>query len=332
MENPMSKKPVRVAVTGAAGQIGYALLFRIASGEMLGKDQPVILQLLEIPDEKAQKALKGVMMELEDCAFPLLAGMEAHSDARAAFKDTDYALLVGARPRGPGMERKDLLSANAQIFTAQGRALNESASRNVKVLVVGNPANTNAYIAMKSAPDLPAKNFTAMLRLDHNRALSQIAAKTGKPVSSIEKLCVWGNHSPTMYADYRFATIEGQSVKDMINDEDWNRNVFLPTVGKRGAAIIEARGLSSAASAANAAIDHMRDWALGTNGKWVTMGIPSQGWYGIPREVMFGFPVTCANGEYTVVEGLPIDEFSQQCLNKTLAELEEERQGVAHLI
>ncbi|MFN3611822.1 malate dehydrogenase [Tepidimonas sp.] len=328
----MSKKPVRVAVTGAAGQIGYALLFRIASGEMLGKDQPVILQLLEIPDEKAQKALKGVMMELEDCAFPLLAGMEAHSDPMGAFKDTDYALLVGARPRGPGMERKDLLAANAQIFTVQGKALNAVASRNVKVLVVGNPANTNAYIAMKSAPDLPAKNFTAMLRLDHNRAASQIAAKTGKPVSSIEKLCVWGNHSPTMYADYRFATIEGQSVKAMINDEDWNRNVFLPTVGKRGAAIIEARGLSSAASAANAAIDHMRDWALGTNGKWVTMGIPSQGWYGIPQDVMFGFPVTCANGEYTVVEGLPIDDFSQQCLNKTLAELEEERQGVAHLI
>ncbi|MDW8336567.1 MAG: malate dehydrogenase [Tepidimonas sp.] len=328
----MSKKPVRVAVTGAAGQIGYALLFRIASGEMLGKDQPVILQLLEIPDEKAQKALKGVMMELEDCAFPLLAGMEAHSDPKSAFRDTDYALLVGARPRGPGMERKDLLSANAQIFTAQGRALNEVASRNVKVLVVGNPANTNAYIAMKSAPDLPAKNFTAMLRLDHNRALSQIAAKTGKPVASIEKLCVWGNHSPTMYADYRFATIEGQSVKAMINDEDWNRNVFLPTVGKRGAAIIEARGLSSAASAANAAIDHMRDWALGTNGKWVTMGVPSQGWYGIPQDVMFGFPVTCANGEYTVVEGLPIDEFSQQCLNKTLAELEEERAAVAHLL
>ncbi|MDM7456006.1 MAG: malate dehydrogenase [Tepidimonas sp.] len=328
----MSKKPVRVAVTGAAGQIGYALLFRIASGEMLGKDQPVILQLLEIPDEKAQKALKGVMMELEDCAFPLLAGMEAHSDPMGAFKDTDYALLVGARPRGPGMERKDLLAANAQIFTVQGKALNAVASRNVKVLVVGNPANTNAYIAMKSAPDLPAKNFTAMLRLDHNRAASQIAAKTGKPVASIEKLCVWGNHSPTMYADYRFATIEGQSVKAMINDEDWNRNVFLPTVGKRGAAIIEARGLSSAASAANAAIDHMRDWALGTNGKWVTMGIPSQGWYGIPKDVVFGFPVTCANGEYTVVEGLPIDEFSQQCLNKTLAELEEERQGVAHLI
>jgi len=328
----MSKKPVRVAVTGAAGQIGYALLFRIASGEMLGKDQPVILQLLEIPDEKAQKALKGVMMELEDCAFPLLAGMEAHADAKQAFKDTDYALLVGARPRGPGMERADLLAANAQIFTAQGRALNESASRNVKVLVVGNPANTNAYIAMKSAPDLPRRNFTAMLRLDHNRALSQIAAKTGKPVAAIEKLCVWGNHSPTMYADYRFATIEGRSVKDMINDPVWNETVFLPTVGKRGAAIIEARGLSSAASAANAAIDHMRDWALGTHGKWVTMGIPSDGQYGIPKDVMFGFPVTCANGDYQVVEGLPIDEFSRKCLDKTLAELLSEQDGVKHLL
>src|SRR4051812_38154643 len=229
----MSKKPVRVAVTGAAGQIGYALLFRIASGEMLGKDQPVILQLLEIPDEKAQKALKGVMMELDDCAFPLLVGLEAHSDPMTAFKDTDYALLVGARPRGPGMERADLLAANAQIFTVQGKALNAVASRNVRVLVVGNPANTNAYIAMKSAPDLPAKNFTAMLRLDHNRAASQIASKTGKPVGSIEKLAVWGNHSPTMYADYRNATIDGQSVKALINDEDWNRNTFLPTVGKR---------------------------------------------------------------------------------------------------
>ena len=243
----MAKAPMRVAVTGAAGQIGYALLFRIAAGEMLGKDQPVILQLLEIPDEKAQKALKGVMMEIEDCAFPLLAGMEAHADPMTAFKDVDVALLVGARPRGPGMERKDLLSANAQIFTAQGKALNAVASRNVKVLVVGNPANTNAYIAMKSAPDLPRENFTAMLRLDHNRALSQIAAKTGKPVSSIEKLFVWGNHSPTMYADYRYATIDGQSVKDMINDPVWNNDVFLPTVGKRGAAFIEARGLSSAA-------------------------------------------------------------------------------------
>ena len=326
------KNPVRVAVTGAAGQIGYALLFRIASGEMLGKDQPVILQLLEIPDEKAQNALRGVMMELQDCAFPLLAGMEAHSDPMTAFKDTDYALLVGARPRGPGMERADLLAANAQIFTAQGKALNAVANRNVKVLVVGNPANTNAYIAMKSAPDLPAKNFTAMLRLDHNRAASQIAAKIGCAVGDIEKLAVWGNHSPTMYADYRFATIGSQSVKDMIHDEDWNRNTFLPTVGKRGAAIIEARGLSSAASAANAAIDHMRDWALGTNGKWVTMGIASQGWYGIPNEVMFGFPVICQNGEYKVVEGLPIDEFSQQCINKTLAELEGEKDAVQHLL
>src|SRR5213593_631447 len=328
----MSKTPVRVAVTGAAGQIGYGLLFRIASGEMLGKDQPVILQLLEVPVEGPQKALKGVIMELDDCAFPLLAGIEAHSDPMTAFKDTDYALLVGARPRGPGMERKDLLAANAQIFTAQGKALNAVASRNVRVLVVGNPANTNAYIAMKSAPDLPRKNFTAMLRLDHNRALSQIAAKTGKPVSSIEKLAVWGNHSPTMYADYRFATIAGQSVKSMINDDAWNRDVFLPTVGKRGAAIIEARGLSSAASAANAAIDHMRDWILGTNGKWTTMGIPSDGSYGIPEGTMFGFPVTCDNGEYKLVEGLPIDEFSQERINKTLAELQGEQDGVKHLL
>ena len=328
----MSKKPVRVAVTGAAGQIGYALLFRIASGEMLGKDQPVILQLLEIPDEKAQKALKGVMMELEDCAFPLLAGMEAHGDPMTGFKDTDYALLVGARPRGPGMERADLLAANAQIFTAQGKALNAVASRDVKVLVVGNPANTNAYIAMKSAPDLKRENFTAMLRLDHNRAASQIAAKTGKPVASIRRLAVWGNHSPTMYADYRFATIDGASVKDMINDQVWNKDVFLPTVGKRGAAIIEARGLSSAASAANAAIDHMRDWALGTNGEWVTMGVPSNGEYGIPKDVMFGFPVTTEGGQYKIVEGLPIDEFSQACIDKTLAELTGEQDGVKHLL
>jgi len=328
----MSKTPVRVAVTGAAGQIGYALLFRIASGEMLGKDQPVILQLLEIPDEKAQKALQGVIMELEDCAFPLLAGIVATGDPMVAFKDADYALLVGARPRGPGMERSDLLAANAQIFTAQGKALDKVASRNVKVLVVGNPANTNAYIAMKSAPSLPRKNFTAMLRLDHNRAASQIAAKLGCAVGDIEKLCVWGNHSPTMYADYRFATVGGKSVKDAINDQVWNADVFLPTVGKRGAAIIEARGLSSAASAANAAIDHMRDWALGTNGKWVTMGIPSDGQYGIPKDIMFGFPVTTSNGEYTLVEGLPIDEFSRKCIDKTLAELQGEKDGVQHLL
>ena len=328
----MSKTPVRVAVTGAAGQIGYALLFRIASGEMLGKDQPVILQLLEIPDEKAQKALKGVMMELDDCAFPLLAGMEAHGDPMTAFKDTDYALLVGSMPRKAGMERSELLSINGKIFIGQGKALNAVASRNVKVLVVGNPANTNAYIAMKSAPDLPRKNFTAMLRLDHNRALSQVAAKTGKRVADIEKLCVWGNHSPTMYADYRFATVGGASVKDMIDDQAWNKDVFLPTVGKRGAAIIEARGLSSAASAANAAIDHMRDWALGSNGKWVTMGIPSNGDYGIPKDVMFGFPVTTAGGEYKIVEGLPIDAFSQERINVTLKELQDERAGVDPLL
>ncbi|HEY2558387.1 MAG TPA: malate dehydrogenase [Caldimonas sp.] len=328
----MMKSPVRVAVTGAAGQIGYALLFRIASGEMLGKDQPVVLQMLEIADEKAQKALKGVMMELEDCAFPLLAGMTSHADPNSAFKDADYALLVGARPRGPGMERKDLLSANAQIFTAQGKALSAVASRKVKVLVVGNPANTNAWIAMKSAPELPRGNFTAMLRLDHNRAASQLAAKIGKPVAAIEKVAVWGNHSPTMYADYRFATIDGKQVKDMIGDDAWNRDVFLPTVGKRGAAIIEARGLSSAASAANAAIDHVRDWVLGTNGRWVTMGIPSDGHYGIPKDTMFGFPVTTSGGEYKVVEGLPIDAFSQGRIDATLNELREEQDGVKHLV
>jgi malate dehydrogenase len=328
----MTKKPVRVAVTGAAGQIGYALLFRIASGEMLGKDQPVILQLLEVPVEGPQKALKGVMMELEDCAFPLLAGMEAHGDPMTAFKDTDYALLVGSMPRKAGMERAELLNINGQIFTGQGKALDAKASRNVKVLVVGNPANTNAYIAMKSAPSLPRENFTAMLRLDHNRALSQIAAKTGKPVASIRQLAVWGNHSPTMYADYRFATIDGKSVKEMINDQVWNKDVFLPTVGKRGAAIIEARGLSSAASAANAAIDHMRDWALGTNGGWVTMGVPSNGEYGIPKDVMFGYPVTCEGGKYTIVPNLPIDEFSKACIDKTLAELLAEQDGVKHLL
>ena len=328
----MSKPAMRVAVTGAAGQIGYALLFRIASGEMLGKDQPVILQLLEIPDEKAQKALKGVMMELDDCAFPLLQSMTAHSDPREAFKDADVALLVGSRPRGPGMERAELLAVNGQIFTAQGKALNDVASRNVKVLVVGNPANTNAYIAMKSAPDLPAKNFTAMLRLDHNRALSQLGTKMGKPVADIQKMAVWGNHSPTMYADYRFATIGGESVAKLINDDAWNRDVFLPTVGKRGAAIIEARGLSSAASAANAAIDHVRDWVLGTNGKWVTMGVPSDGTYGIPEGVMYGVPVTCEGGEYKRVTGLEIDAFSRERMDLTLKELLEERDGVAHLL
>jgi malate dehydrogenase len=326
----MTKPAMRVAVTGAAGQIGYSLLFRIANGDMLGKDQPVILQLLDIT--AALPAVKGVVMELEDCAFPLLAGVVITDDPMVAFKDADCALLVGARPRSKGMERKDLLEANGAIFTVQGRALDAVAKRTCKILVVGNPANTNAYIAMKSAPGLPKKNFTAMLRLDHNRALSQLAAKTGKAVESIEKLVVWGNHSPTMYPDYRFATIGGASVKDMINDANWNADNFIPTVGKRGGAIIEARGLSSAASAANAAIDHMHDWVLGSNGKWVTMGIPSDGSYEIPADTMYGFPVICANGEYTMVQGLAIDDFSRGKMNNTLNELNEERDGVAHLL
>ena len=326
------KEPVRVAVTGAAGQIGYSLLFRIASGEMLGRDQPVILQLLEVPVDKPQAALKGVMMELEDCAFPLLAGMSGSGDPKVAFKDAQVAMLVGARPRGPGMERKDLLLENAKIFIEQGRALDAVASRGIKVLVVGNPANTNAYIAMKSAPSLPRTAFTAMLRLDHNRALSQVAAKAGKPVGAVEKMVVWGNHSPTMYADYRFATVDGKSVKDLIADEAWNRDTFLPKVGKRGAAIIEARGLSSAASAANAAIDHVRDWVLGSHGKWVTMGIPSDGSYGIPLDYLYGVAVTTANGEYTRVPDLPIDDFSREKMNATLKELEEERAGVSSLL
>jgi len=328
----MAKPTVRIAVTGAAGQIGYSILFRIASGEMLGKDQPVFLQLLEIPDDKAQAALKGVMMELDDCAFPLLAGMSAASDAKIAFKDATIAVLVGARPRTKGMERKDLLEANGAIFTVQGKALNEVANRGVKVLVVGNPANTNAYIAMKSAPSLPRENFTAMLRLDHNRSLSQLAAKTGKSVDSIEKMIVWGNHSPTMYPDYRFATIGGEPAPKVVNDEKWYRETFMPTVGKRGAAIIEARGLSSAASAANAAIDHMRDWVTGTNGKWITMGIASDGSYGIPDGTLYGFPVTCAGGRYQMVKGLEIDEFSRGKMDATLKELTEERDGVKHLL
>ena len=329
----MSKSPVRVAVTGAAGQIGYSLLFRIASGEMLGKDQPVILQLLDLP--QAQKALAGVMMELEDCAFPLLAGMTASDDPNVAFKDAQVALLVGARPRGPGMERKDLLAENAKIFTVQGAAIGQHANPDCKVLVVGNPCNTNAYIAMKTAEKfgrVPAKNFTAMLRLDHNRALSQLAAKSGREVSSLKKLVVWGNHSPTMYADYRLVTSGSDKVKDLINDEAWNRDTFLPTVGKRGAAIIEARGLSSAASAANAAIDHMRDWWLGSNGEWVTMGVPSDGSYGVPEGIIFGVPCTTSNGEYEVVKGLEFDDFSKERIKRTLDELLEEREGVKDLL
>jgi len=329
----MPKAPVRVAVTGAAGQIGYSLLFRIASGEMLGKDQPVILQMLEIPDEKAQKALKGVMMELDDCAFPLLAGMVPASDPMTAFKDVDYALLVGARPRGPGMERKDLLEANGKIFGPQGQALDKVASRNVRVLVVGNPANTNCLITMKNAPSLKPSQFTAMMRLDHNRATSQLAAKVGKPVTAIRKVTIWGNHSATEYPDVFQAEADGKKIWPMINDQQWLESTFIPTVQKRGAAIIEARGLSSAASAANAAIDHVRDWVAGSrDGDWVTMGVPSDGSYGIPEGVIYGYPVTCRNGSYQVVKGIEISEFSRKRMDATLKELHEERDGVKHLL
>ena len=329
----MSKKPVRVAVTGAAGQIGYALLFRIAAGEMLGKDQPVILQLLEIPDEKAQKALRGVMMELDDCAFPLLHGMVPASDPMVAFKDIEVALLVGARPRGPGMERKDLLEANGKIFGPQGKALDKVAKRNVKVLVVGNPANTNCLIAMKNAPSLKPQQFTGMMRLDHNRAMSQVARKIGKEVSKIRKITVWGNHSATQYPDVFQAECEGKKVWPMINDQAWLEQSFIPTVQKRGAAIIEARGLSSAASAANAAIDHIRTWVSGTaEGDWVTMGIPSDGSYGIAEGVIFGYPVTCRGGQYQIVKGIELSEFSRKRVDATLKELHEERDGVKSLL
>ena len=329
----MSKPPIRVAVTGAAGQIGYSLLFRIAAGNMLGADQPVILQLLEIPDEKAQKALKGVMMELDDCAFPLLHGMAAASDPMVAFKDVDIALLVGARPRGPGMERKDLLEANGKIFAPQGQALDRVASRKVKVLVVGNPANTNCLIAMKNAPSLKPRQFTGMMRLDHNRAISQVAQKLAKPVSAIRKITVWGNHSATQYPDVFQAEAEGKKVWPMINDQAWLENSFIPTVQKRGAAIIDARGLSSAASAANAAIDHVRDWVAGTKeGDWVTMGVPSDGSYDVPEGVIYGYPVTIKGGEYQVVKGIEISDFSRKRMNATLKELHEERDGVKHLL
>jgi malate dehydrogenase len=329
----MSTKPIRVAVTGAAGQIGYSLLFRIASGEMLGKTQPVILQMLEIPDEKAQKALKGVMMELDDCAFPLLHGMVPTSDPVVAFKDVEIALLVGARPRGPGMERKDLLEANGKIFAPQGKALDAVANRKVKVLVVGNPANTNCLIAMKNAPSLKPSQFTAMMRLDHNRAVGQIAQRVGKPLSSIRKVTIWGNHSATQYPDLFQAETGGRKVWPMINDQDWLEKIFIPTVQKRGAAIIEARGLSSAASAANAAIDHIRDWVRGTRaGDWVTMGIPSDGSYGIPEGVLYGYPVTCKAGKYRIVKGLPIGDFGRARMDATLKELLEERDSIRHLL
>src|SRR4026209_938591 len=328
----MSNPPVRVAVTGAAGQIGYSLLFRIAAGNMLGADQPVILQLLEIPDEKAQKALKGVMMELDDCAFPLLHGMLAASDPMAAFKDVDIALLVGARPRGPGMERKDLLEANGKIFAPQGQALDRVASRKVKVLVVGNPANTNCLIAMKNAPSLKPQQFTGMMRPDHNRATSQISQRISKPVSAIRKVTVWGNHSATQYPDlFQAEAWEGserRKVWPLINDPAWLENAFIPTVQKRGAAIIDARGLSSAASAANAAIDHLRDWVSGTKeADWVTMGVPSNGSYDIPEGVIYGHPVTVKGGEYQVVKGIEISDFSRKRMDATLKELHDERDG-----
>jgi malate dehydrogenase len=324
------KTPVRVAVTGAAGQIGYSLLFRIASGQMLGEDQPVILQLLDITP--AMDALKGVAMELEDCAFPLLSDIVRTDDPSEAFGDVSYALLVGARPRSKGMERKDLLEANGGIFKPQGKALSDNAASDVKILVVGNPANTNALIAMNNAPNIPNERFTAMTRLDHNRAIAQVAAKTGTTVSDITKMTIWGNHSATQYPDLFHAEVKGQNAAALVNDQAWLESDFIPTVQQRGAAIIEARGLSSAASAANAAIDHMRTWALGSaKGDWVSMAIPSDGSYGVAEGIISSFPVTCANGKYEIVQGLDIDDFSRSRIDASVAELVEERDGVKEL-
>ena len=324
------KPAVRVTVTGAAGQISYGLLFRIASGAMLGEDQPVILQLLEITP--AMDALKGVAMELDDCAFPLLENIVCTDDANVAFKDTDYALLVGARPRGPGMERKDLLEANAAIFSAQGKAINAVASRDIKVLVVGNPANTNALIAQRNAPDIDPRNFTAMTRLDHNRAMTQLAQKTGNAVTAVTHMTIWGNHSATQYPDLFHAKVNGESATDLI-DQAWYKETFIPEVQQRGAAIIAARGASSAASAANAAIDHMRTWALGSADKdWVSLGIYSDGSYGVAEGLIYSFPVTCSNGDWSIVQGLEIDAFSQEKMDATEKELTEERDAVQHLL
>ena len=324
------KNPVRVTITGAAGNIGYALAFRVAAGDMLGPDQPVILQLLEITP--ALDALKGVAMELNDCAFPLLRGLVTTDDANVAFKDCDYALLVGARPRGPGMERKDLLAANGAIFGPQGKALNDHASRNVKVLVVGNPANTNALIAQAAAPDLNPRNFTAMTRLDHNRALSQLAEKTGTHSTDVAKMTIWGNHSSTQYPDISHATVQGKPAKGLVEDA-WYKDTFIPVVQQRGAAIIKARGASSAASAASAAIDHMRSWALGTDGDdWVSMGVPSDGSYGIAPGIIYSYPCCCKNGDYEIVQGLDIDAFSREKMDATERELREERAAVEHLL
>ena len=323
------KSPVRVAVTGAAGQISYSLLFRIASGQMLGADQPVILQLLEIPP--AMDALSGVVMELDDCAFPLVSEIIATDDPNVAFKDVQYALLVGSRPRGPGMERKDLLEANAQIFSVQGKSLNDHAARDVKVLVVGNPANTNCLIAQRNAPDLPTSQFTAMTRLDHNRAVTQLAQKTGKHVTDVKGLTIWGNHSATQYPDIFNATVAGEAASGLV-DEAWIENDFIPTVQQRGAAIIKARGLSSAASAANAAIEHMRDWALGTDGEIVSMAVYSDGSYGIAEGLIYSFPCTCDDGAWTIVQGQDVGEFSRARMDATASELTEERDAVADLL
>jgi len=324
------KTPVRVAITGAAGQISYSLIFRVAAGDMLGKDQPVILQLLEIPP--AMGALEGVVMELNDCAFPLVAGIIATDDPNVAFKDIDYGLLVGSRPRGPGMERSDLLKANGAIFTVQGKALNDHASRDVKILVVGNPANTNALIAMKNAPDLNPRNFTAMMRLDHNRSLSQIATKTDSHSTKVEKMVVWGNHSATQFPDISYATVDGVPVKDKV-DNDWYVNEFIPTVQQRGAAIIKARGASSAASAASAAIDHMRSWALGSDGGWVSMGVFSGGnSYGIDENLMYAMPIACENGEWKEITGLEISDFARKMMTATEEELVGEREAIADLL
>ncbi len=323
------KAPVRVAITGAAGQISYSLLFRIAAGEMLGPDQPIILQLLEITP--ALEALEGTVMEIEDCAFPLVAGIVQTDDPNVAFKDADYCLLVGARPRGPGMERKDLLEANAQIFSVQGKAINDHASRDVKVLVVGNPANTNALIAYRNAPDLNPGQFTAMTRLDHNRAISQLASKTDKHSTSIKSMIIWGNHSATQYPDIHHCTVEGVAAMDLV-DQAWVTDDFIPTVQQRGAAIIKARGASSAASAASAAIEHMHDWALGTDGEIVSMGIHSDGSYGVEEGLIYSFPVTCENGNYQIVQGLAVNGFSQDLMDKTAQELKEERDAVASLL
>ena len=324
------KSPVRVTITGAAGQIGYQLAFRIASGQMLGSDQPVILQLLEIPP--ALPALNGVVMELDDCAFTTLAGVVATDDPDVAFKDSDYALLVGARPRGPGMERKDLLEANAAIFSVQGKSINEHASRDIRVLVVGNPANTNALITQSNAPDINSANFTAMTRLDHNRAMAQLAHKTGNPVSDVHNMTIWGNHSATQYPDIHHANVKGQAASELV-DEEWLANEFIPLVQQRGAAIIAARGASSAASAASAAIDHMRTWVLGTPAdEWVSMGIPADGSYGIEPGIVYSFPVRCDGGQYEIVQGLSIDEFSRGRMDTTESELREERAAIEELL